>query len=193
MNREVWPATVHSITVLDMTEQLTLSPFRECFSNLKSLNLVIGSSLLPSVPELFTSVFIRHITYSMLSLICCVPLFPNYWLFFWYFSTIPGPRFFFYSVPQHPGVGLQVVFYPIGVESMKSTKSSKSTKLTLCQRNVSFGQLMVYTDWGGFTQELWGGCVCVCCCVSICRTHSVCLELSAIPSPTHPLPHLIKP
>ena len=63
---------------LDRTEQLTLSLFRECFSNLKSLDLVIGSSLLPSVPELFTSVFIRCITYSMLSLICCVPLFPNY-------------------------------------------------------------------------------------------------------------------
>ena len=172
-----------------MTEQLTLSPFRECFSNLKSLNLVIGSSLLPVclncshlciLDTLLTQCFHWYAVFPSSQTI-------DFLLILLYYSR---SSVFFLQCPSASRGGIAGSILP---HRSWIKEVNKVIKVTLCQRNVSFGQLLVYTDWGGFTQELWGVCVCVCCCVSICRTHSVCLELSAIPSPTHPLPHLIKP
>ena len=143
-----------------MTEQLTLSPFRECFSNLKSLNLVIGSSLLP------VCLNCSHLCILDTLLTQCFhwyAVFPSSQTidFLWYFFTIPGPRVFFYSVPQHPGVGLQVVFYPIGVESTKSTKSSKS----LCAREMYHLDNFWCTLTGEGSLKSCGVCVCVCVAV----------------------------
>lgn len=147
---------------------LTHGTILKCFSNLKSLNLVRGSSHLPRVPELLTNVFIRLFTLSF-HLHCHVShkLLTGFWLLF----TIPCPSFC--TMAPHSSQGWDCSNWPYRIW------------MTSSQRNVSFGQPLVCCYCQSNNSAFFY--------LSVCSNYSLCLELSAFPHPTHPWPHLISP
>lgn len=106
----------------------------ECFSHLKSLNLVRGSSHLRSAPELLTSVFIKMFTlschvYTMFSINC--------WLAFHSSLLFHVHGFVLWCLSATRG-------------AIAGSNWPHRIWVTSCPRNISFGQLLVCCYWRGF-------------------------------------------